>query len=295
MARIGDTPEQQRINEANEAQRRSRVDQTKKVDQNRKTMAFTEVMQQKTQREQNQKKNAQQTEQKDSRQMARQPNEQLRKAKQVIKNPRELARRAALARAAQSSGKKTRNADIDSGKRAEGERMGELETISDTDRERLVNERNTDERVEAKNSEEQVGLSRIERDQDAQGQSDKKKQEEQHSGQSEGQADPQAAAIAASSEAKGASPTRLPEEVIRHIAKAIAVAAAKGGASEVMIQLKGSMFEGVTLKVGLRKGKVRCEFEGCDRNTKNLVEASKGELMRALAKKGLELDILRAR
>ena len=83
--------------------------------------------------------------------------------------------------------------------------------------------------------------------------------------------------------------------MIREIAKAIAIAAASDGKSEVMIQLKGPMFEGVTLKVGLRKGKVRCSFDGCDRNTRNLIDASKGELMRALSKKGLELDILRAR
>ena len=62
-----------------------------------------------------------------------------------------------------------------------------------------------------------------------------------------------------------------------------------------MVQLKGAMFDGVTLKIAIRKGKVRCEFEGCDRLTQNLVESSKGQLMRALAKKGLELDILRAR
>ena len=34
---------------------------------------------------------------------------------------------------------------------------------------------------------------------------------------------------------------------------------------------------------------------GRDRTTRNLIESSKGDLMRALAKKGLELDILRAR
>ena len=295
MARIGDTPEQQRINEANEAQRRSRVDQSKKVDQNRQTMAFSEVMKQKTQKDQSQKKSAEQSVRSDAETNQRKPNEKLRRSKEMLKNPRELARRAALARAAKKTGNKVRNADIEDGKRAEGERAGELETVSETDRERVRNERNVDEHFETKKADELLSLQRVEREQDGEGQSDKKKQEEQHSGQSDGQPDPQAAAITAASEAKSAGPARLPEEVIRHIAKAIAVAAAKGGASEVFVQLKGAMFEGVTLKVGVRKGKVRCEFEGCDRNTRNLVEASKGQLMRALAKKGLELDILRAR
>jgi hypothetical protein len=295
MARIGDTPEQQRINEANESQRRSRVDNTKRVDQNRKSVAFTEVMKQKTQRDQNQQHRSKQASQKDTLLVEKKPGEQLKRMKQAQKGPRELARRAALARAGKQAGKKVRNQDIDEGKQADGERSVELETVGETDRERVRNEHRVDEHQETQKAEELLGQSRIDSEQDGQSQSDQKKQQEHQSGQSDGQPDPQAAAVLAASETKGANPSRLPEEVIRHIAKAIAVAAAKGGTSQVFVQLKGAMFEGVTLKVALRKGKVRCEFEGCDKTTRNLVESSKGELMRALAKKGLELDILRAR
>ena len=42
-------------------------------------------------------------------------------------------------------------------------------------------------------------------------------------------------------------------------------------------------------------GKVRCVFEGCDKQLGNLIESSKGELMRQLGKRGLELDILRVK
>jgi hypothetical protein len=47
--------------------------------------------------------------------------------------------------------------------------------------------------------------------------------------------------------------------------------------------------------VSSKAGKVRCSFEGCERTTRNLIESSKGDLMRALAKKGFELEILRVK
>jgi len=295
MARIGDTPEQQRINDANESQRRRRVDDTKRLDQNRKSVAFTDVMQQQTQKKQSQKRNHQQASQKDARSEQDRPQERRLHKKAAVKDPRELARRAALARATKKSGTQVRNRDIDEAKSSELERSGELESSSETERDRVRADHDVDDRREAQHVDEQTTLNKVDPDQEEGGQFDEKQQKDGQSGQSEGQADGNAQAIAEASAAGGAAPTRIPDEIIQHIAKAIAVAAAKDGASEVMVQLKGAMFDGVTLKVAVRKGKVRCEFEGCDKTTRNLVESSKGQLMRALAKKGLELDILRAR
>ena len=294
MARIGDTPEQQRVNDANEAQRRRRVDQSKKLDQNRKSVAFSDVMQQKTQQEKNQKRNSQRAADKDTRSRQAQPQQQSRNAKGLIKSRRELAKRAAVSHAAAKGGARARNVDVEAGKRAEVDRYGEIESAAETERERIQNT-TLEEQSELLLTEEGGLGGGLEIDPDRERSSDEDKQQEQNSGQHEGQPEPQALTVEATGSSTSEGGKRLPDIVIREIAKAIAVAAASDGKSEVMIQLKGPMFEGVTLRVGLRKGKVRCSFDGCDRNTRNLIDASKGELMRALSKKGLELDILRAR
>jgi len=294
MARIGDTPEQQRVNDANEAQRRRRVDQSKKLDQNRRNVAFADVMQQKTQQERNQKRNSQRAAAKDTRNQQTQPQQQTRNAKGLLKSRRELAKRAAVSQAAAKGGTRARNVDVEAGKKAEVDRYGEIDSAAETDRERVKNA-TLEEQSEILLTEEGVHGSGLDIDPDRERSSDDDRQQEQQSGQHEGQPEPQMLTVEATGSSTSEGGKRLPDIVIREIAKAIAVAAASDGKSEVMIQLKGPMFEGVTLRVGLRKGKVRCSFDGCDRNTRNLIDASKGELMRALSKKGLELDILRAR
>jgi hypothetical protein len=108
---------------------------------------------------------------------------------------------------------------------------------------------------------------------------------------------PQAAGIAANKAdgPRAANPTKIPTEILEHIAKSVAVAAAADGKIALAISLKGTMLDGVTVHVTANKGKVRCVFEGCDKQLGNLIESSKGELMRQLGKRGFELDILRVK
>lgn len=291
MARIGDTPDQQRINEQNESQRQRRVDETKRGDESRRQQAFNEVMTQKVAKKTNDNKNAKDAT-KEQAQTKGQEKKVLRTVRKQAKSPAELARRAALARAAKGNMTAVRGKDVDKGKVKDNERSTELDNIRDNDRERQVKDVRQDDLKEAQKSDDQVY---VKVDPDAEGKQGQQQQGRRDRGGGEGSEQEGASGVAAAEGRRGANQARLPQALVEAIAKSIAIAAAIDGTAEVVVQLQGTMLEGVTLKVGNRKGKIRCTFLGCDKHTGNLIESSKGELMRALAKKGLELDILRVR
>ena len=297
MGRIGDSSDEQRIREMNEAQFRKKADNEKKSDQERRAKAFNEVMGTKQRQEAARRDGKKQASAKQAEQQGQKTQQPAvrRALGQKPQSPAELARRAAMAKAARGGMLKTRNVDIGKGKKAEFERVADIDVGSEGDREKVDKGVRSDERAEemrdAQKNEEVIELNV---DPDAQGDRRQHQERREREGKGSDQRDG-AQGVAGTGGPRAAHQVKLPTAVLEAIAKAVALAFAADGKTEMHIALKGDMLEGVTLKVSARKGKVRCSFEGCDRNTKNLIESSRGELMRQLGKRGMELDILRVR
>jgi hypothetical protein len=98
---------------------------------------------------------------------------------------------------------------------------------------------------------------------------------------------PQAAA------ASGAQAPRevkqIPPELLEKLVSTVFLAVNQKGLREFQIELKDGVLKGAFLRITADAGKVSLKFSGLDANTKNLVESSKGELMRRLSGKGLQL------
>ena len=292
MGGIGETNTDRRIREMNEQQLRKKVDTEVRVDKGRRENAFTEVMSQKLQKEQpkqNARKQAEHGTTGDKGAEGRQAKTQ----RQVV-DPRKMAklkRQAAMSRLGIATQAKGGKKSLEKTKGQESERVNELDRNNEDDVRRADREGRAEDVREGHKADEKLT---VRADPDAvQGQGQQQKQTDAGTGGDQSNQD--SAAIASTEGAKGAAGTKLPQEMLEAIAKAVAVAFAKDGKTEMQIALKGPMLEGVTLRVSARKGKVRCIFEGCEKQTRNLIESSKGDLMRALSKKGFDLDILRVR
>lgn len=279
----------QRIREMTEAQAREAADRAKKDQSDKVTKSFNEVMTQRSQREtaKTQARANDKAKQDKAGESAQKKN--LLPNKQTSK----LNQNAALARQAAAQLGKARTGLDEGAKDAEKLRSSDLskrdvdekETVDRDVRKDDLREAEVEDRryFEAKTNVQPDQLEPIDRD--------GHQRRDQREGQPE--QDNSARGVAATEGPRAAQQVKIPHEVIEHLAKAIKVAVDKGGGVEVQIDLKGTMLDGVTLKVSAKKGKVRCVFENCDRNLGNLIESSKGDLMRHLAKRGLELDILR--
>lgn len=293
MGGIGETKSDQRIREINEAQYRNKVDTDKRTDKSRRENAFNEVMGQKLQQEKTKQASKKQVAQNTHGDKATDKQDASRRRDVVVpRSLAELKRKAAMSRMGLQGQAKSGKKSIDKSKDAESGRVNELDQNNEEDGRRIDRDGRREDVRESQKADDRMTL-RVDPDA-TQGQAPKQKDTDAGTGGGD-QSDPQSAAIQNAEGAKGAAGVKLPQEILEAIAKAVAVAFAADGRTEMQIELKGSMLEGVTLKVAARKGKVRCSFEGCDKLTKNLIEASKGDLMRALGKKGFELDILRVR
>lgn len=108
-----------------------------------------------------------------------------------------------------------------------------------------------------------------------------------------------AAAAAALRKAQQAAPTQgaqaarevkqIPPELLEKLVSAVYLGVNQKGLKEFQIELKDGPLKGAFLKITAEDGKVGLRFEGLGADEKRLVEASKGELMRRLGKKGLAL------
>lgn len=292
MSRVNS--DEQRIQELNETQLRQQKQLEKRDQEERTTRSFNQVMSERTQREQAQvltRKEATREEQ------AAKPRSEVQAQaarEQAPRTPLETARRAALFRDQDAGLVQRRNAHLLGAKEAESarghqmiERAEEERELRDKDvrRDDLKDAQETEERFFSARAEGEDGravpLPPVERDKGGRGKQSSKDE----------------AAPVEEAKAKGAGGAgadRLPVELLERIVGAIHTATLDGR-TEVVVSLQGTMLDGVTLRVSHKKGKIRCVFEGCDKHTKNLIESSKGELMRALARKGLELDILRVK
>lgn len=82
---------------------------------------------------------------------------------------------------------------------------------------------------------------------------------------------------------------QIPPEMLEKLVSTVYLAVTEKGLKEFQIELKDGVLKGAFLKITAEDGKVGLSFSGLDTHTKNLVESSKGDLMRRLEKKGLRL------
>jgi hypothetical protein len=95
---------------------------------------------------------------------------------------------------------------------------------------------------------------------------------------------PAAEAKAAAHEVK-----QIPPELLEKLVSTVHLAVNQRGMKEFQIELKEGVLSGATLKISAEDGKVALKFMGLDAHKKNLIESSKGDLMRKLEGKGLRL------
>jgi len=297
MTRIGDSGDEQRIQEMIEADHRQKVDTQKRADGERVTKSFQEVMAQRASKETSKSSTAVQANDREAAAQKKSQAEQAAQKKTVLGNPKsqELQKRAQMATQQQGQLNRTRS-ELSEGARAlEGERSTELVKKTDDDRDRISKDIDADRETDVGVQDHLAKMqdtAPIGVDDDA---ADRGRGKRESGGQKDDGENKAPAAIAKAEGAQGTTPTKIPQELIDYIAKSVAIAVAADGRTEIAVSLKGTMLDGVTLHVSAKKGKVRCVFEGCDRQLANLIESSKGELMRQLGKRGLELDILRAK
>jgi hypothetical protein len=285
--------DEQRIQEMNEMQLRQAKQLEKRDQEERTTRSFNQVMSERTQREQGRQLTAKQTaaQEQAAKPKAEVPGRVL--PEQLTRTPREVAARAALFRDQDAGQVQRRGAHVAGARESEASRTTQLVERGEEERELRDRDVRKDDLRDAQETEERyaartdgqdakaVPNPAVERDKGGRGQQSQK--------------DDQAAVEEVQSKGAAGGPERIPVELLERIVSAIHTATQADGRSEIVVSLQGTMLDGVTLRVASKKGKIRCVFEGCDKQTKNLIESSKGELMRALARKGLELDILRVK
>jgi hypothetical protein len=85
---------------------------------------------------------------------------------------------------------------------------------------------------------------------------------------------------------------QIPPELLEKLVSTVHLAVNQRGLKEFQIELKEGVLSGATLKISAEGGKIALKFIGLDGHKKNLIESSKGELMRKLEAKGLKLSRL---
>lgn len=295
MSRIGDNSDDQRIKEMQDTELRQRVDRDKKDSEVRVNRSFAEVMQNRGQRQvaQKQSQSGQGKEQAEAEASQKKGVLGQLLQKSGAKPGQELQRRAALTTALHSKLAQTRSTDIDQAKRSEVERVDDLLTKGTDEKERVDKELRAEGDGEAKRAEEkELEHRKIDPNQPREDQRTEQRQRRGQGGQGSDD-DRRAAAVQAAQAKEAKHEPRIAQEVIDKIVSAIQAAQLADGRTEMQVELKGTMLEGVKLKVSSKGGKVTCTFSGCDRDTRNLLEASKGALMRALEKRGMSLAAMR--
>jgi hypothetical protein len=82
---------------------------------------------------------------------------------------------------------------------------------------------------------------------------------------------------------------QIPPELLEKLVSTVFLAVNQKGMREFQIELKDGVLAGAFLRITADGGKISLKFSGLDAQNKNLVESSKGELMRRLSGKGLQL------
>ncbi len=117
------------------------------------------------------------------------------------------------------------------------------------------------------------------------GQKDKRSGQGEEGGQKQ-----QLQTAAPADKAKGPSAVKqIPPEVLEKLCSAVWLGVNEKGLREFQIELKDGPLKGALVKITAEDGKVALSFSNVGADEKRLIEASKGDLMRRLEKKGLSL------
>lgn len=114
--------------------------------------------------------------------------------------------------------------------------------------------------------------------------------EKRQGGGDEGGQKQQLQAAAPVDKAKGPQAVKqIPPEILEKLCSAVWLGVNDKGLREFQIELKDGPLKGAHVKITAEDGKVSLTFSNLGADEKRLVEASKGDLMRRLEKKGLSL------
>jgi hypothetical protein len=296
MSKVDDS-DAQRIREMQEAELRNRVDQQKKDTDKRVSKAFSDVMRDKASKEQGQRVGKSQQQQESEKKNAQEKSVLNSLLKKSPKEAAELSRRAALSHAVQGGLSKSRTKDADETNRAQSSRVEDM-TSKDHDEKDIRDKdlRETNDTDDRRSEEREADVKQTRVEQELKGElarADADGHRRNSGGDGGGRDDDRnqqrAKAIEGAQQPKAAHVPRISQELIDQIVSAIHTAHMADGRTEMQVDLKGSMLDGIRLKVHAQNGKVRCTFEGCDKQMKALLEGSKGALMRGLSKKGMTL------
>jgi hypothetical protein len=301
MSRV-ENSDDQRIREMQETELRQRADREKRGEQERVSKSFQEVMQQRAGKQASQTAAEKQTQQRGPAkgEQGASARGEAQAGAQSARAGEQLARRAALASQALHGQMHKARAEMNTDhRRADNDRSADLVQRSDDEREMQVADQDKADLKDRELEEGRAELQTAERKQEAAAgdpfDATRERQKRNQGGGQKDEREGKAENVAKADASRGPNAPRLPPEIVEAIAKSIQVALAGDGKTEISIALKGPMLDGVTLTVTARKGKVRCTFEGCDKQTAALIESSRGELMRQLSKRGLDLDYFKAK
>ncbi len=289
MSRVGDdNNEARRMREVNEADRTQKRLQEKRHREEGVRRSFNEVMADRTRQKTSQRLEAQNRARVSGEKHAStRLKEQLLK-KKMPQKPVHLARHAAMSQALKANLSVRRKGHTEAEQTLGIERNEELSEHRDKELEAMDREiRSADEQELLRMEDRQLDSG------DPQGQAHGQGKQPEQDGRSNGDRGEHRPQTQAIKKAKKTKRAHLPEEAIRALVSQIQSAVDPSGRTSMQIQLKGTTFGGVKLKITAEKGKVHCTFENCDKQTKNLLEASEGALMRGLSKRGLSLASLK--
>ena len=85
---------------------------------------------------------------------------------------------------------------------------------------------------------------------------------------------------------------QIPDAILEKLASNVWMGINEKGLNTFRIELKEGVLQGASVQVSAEGSKISLRIDGLDSNAQNLIEASKGSLMRKLASKGLELEEL---
>lgn len=302
MTRIGESSDDQRIREMNEAEARQKADRDKRLDTERVTRSFQEVMRDQANRDGARRLAEQATERQTRESKDAKPKDtaaEKRGQEKAVADGRAAQRRQAMSGALGQSLSKTREKLSHEARVSEHERNTELVRKSDDEQDTRRVDTERGDRAERTLEERRMAeaqLLQVDPDEHRKNGKEGKNGQRDQEGQEGSTRDAKGVdGVANKSGAQGATGAKIPEQILEAIAKSVAMQISPDGRTELAISLKGTLLDGVTLHVTAKKGKVFCTFEGADKQLGNLIESSRGELMRQLGKRGLELEGLRVR
>lgn len=289
MGRIGESSDDRRMREMNEAKLRKEVDQTKKGKADRTERSFQQVM-----ADRGSKKLAKQNAEKHQAHQNQAESEKTKKQARPTqpRSPMEMKRRQAMKNLLQKGTVQRRTTESDDAKLS-SEARAQDQIVKTEDDQVVVDKdlRHEDEEELVQREEQQTELKQ-EANADGAGQP-VQRQNQNNSGGQQQQDQNSPKSVQATDGPKAAHVVNIPREIIEKLVNTVYKAVNKDGRTSMQIVLKGGMLEGVVLKISSDRGKVSCAFENCHPKLKSALRQTKSGLMRGLNKRGLKLVNLR--